>query len=38
MSTQLTANLTEEQVQQISAELDEPDWLLETRLDALAAL
>ncbi|WP_415382507.1 Fe-S cluster assembly protein SufD [Halosimplex sp. TS25] len=38
MSTQLHANLTEEQVQQISDELDEPEWLLETRLDALAAL
>ena len=38
MSTQLHANLTEEQVQQISDELGEPEWLLETRLDALAAL
>ncbi|MFC7142468.1 Fe-S cluster assembly protein SufD [Halosimplex aquaticum] len=38
MSTQLHANLTEEQVQQISDELDEPEWLLETRLEALDAL
>jgi len=38
MSTQLHANLTEGQVEQISDELDEPEWLLETRLDALAAL
>jgi len=38
MSTQLHANLTEEQVQQISEELGEPEWLLETRLEALAAL
>jgi Fe-S cluster assembly protein SufD len=36
--TQVHANLTEEQVRQISDELDEPDWLLETRLDALEAL
>ncbi len=38
MSTQVHANLTEEQVQQISEELDEPEWLLETRLEALDAL
>lgn len=38
MSTQIHANLTEEQVQEISAGLDEPEWLLEKRLDALAAL
>ncbi|QLG47358.1 Fe-S cluster assembly protein SufD [Natrinema halophilum] len=36
--TQVHANLTEEQVRQISGELDEPDWLLETRLEALDAL
>jgi Fe-S cluster assembly protein SufD len=38
MSTQVHANLTDEQVQQISDELDEPEWLLETRLEALEAL
>ncbi len=38
MSTQVHANLTEEQVQEISESLGEPQWLLETRLDALAAL
>ncbi|MWV41062.1 Fe-S cluster assembly protein SufD [Natrialba sp. INN-245] len=38
MSTQLHANLTAEQVRQISGELDEPEWLLETRLEALEAL
>ena len=38
MSTQIHANLTEEQVQEISESLDEPDWLLEQRLDALDAL
>ena len=38
MSTQVHANLTEKQVEQISADLDEPEWLLETRKDALAAL
>ena len=38
MSTQVHANLTEEQVTQISAGLDEPEWLLEKRLDALDAL
>ncbi|WP_277553569.1 Fe-S cluster assembly protein SufD [Halobaculum limi] len=38
MSTQLPANLSEETVRTISDERDEPDWLLQTRLDALAAL
>ncbi|WP_254537688.1 Fe-S cluster assembly protein SufD [Halomarina litorea] len=38
MSTQIHANLTEEQVRQISEGLDEPEWLLQTRLDALDAL
>jgi len=38
MSTQVHANLTAEQVREISDRLDEPEWLLETRLDALAAL
>ena len=38
MSTQVHANLTEEQVTEISEELGEPSWLLETRLDALDAL
>jgi len=38
MSTQVHATLTEEQVTQISEDLDEPEWLLETRLEALAAL
>ncbi|MFC7249683.1 Fe-S cluster assembly protein SufD [Halomicroarcula sp. GCM10025324] len=38
MSTQVHANLTESQVEQISEDLGEPDWLLETRKEALAAL
>ena len=38
MSTQVHANLTEAQVREISDELDEPEWLLETRLEALDAL
>jgi Fe-S cluster assembly protein SufD len=38
MSTQVHANLTEEQVTEISESLGEPDWLLEARLDALEAL
>jgi len=38
MSTQVHANLTEEQVTEISESLDEPEWLLETRLEALSAL
>ncbi|MFP9190753.1 Fe-S cluster assembly protein SufD [Natronosalvus vescus] len=36
--TQVHANLTEEQVRQISGELAEPEWMLETRLEALEAL
>ncbi|MBZ6494428.1 Fe-S cluster assembly protein SufD [Natrinema longum] len=36
--TQVHANLTEEQVREISDGLDEPDWLTETRLEALEAL
>ncbi|WP_436343266.1 Fe-S cluster assembly protein SufD [Natronorubrum sp. FCH18a] len=36
--TQVHANLTDEQVREISGDLDEPDWLLETRLEALEAL
>ena len=38
MSTQVHANLTDSQVEQISSDLDEPAWLLETRKEALAAL
>jgi Fe-S cluster assembly protein SufD len=38
MSTQVHATLTAEQVEQISADLDEPEWLLETRLEAFEAL
>ncbi|WP_254273725.1 Fe-S cluster assembly protein SufD [Haloarcula marina] len=38
MSTQVHATLSEDQVEQISEDLDEPEWLLETRLEALAAL
>ena len=38
MSTGVHASIDEATVRQISEELDEPDWLLETRLDALAAL
>jgi len=38
MSTQLQATLDEEVVREISEGLDEPDWLLEQRLDALDAL
>ncbi|GAB7017955.1 Fe-S cluster assembly protein SufD [Halostagnicola bangensis] len=38
MSTQVHANLTDAQVREISGNLDEPDWLLETRLEALEAL
>ncbi|NGM71495.1 Fe-S cluster assembly protein SufD [Natronolimnobius sp. AArcel1] len=37
-TTQVHANLTEEQVRQISEDLEEPEWLLETRLEALEAL
>ncbi|MFO7927681.1 MAG: Fe-S cluster assembly protein SufD [Halobacteriota archaeon] len=38
MSTQVHASIDEAMVRQISEELDEPEWLLETRLDALEAL
>ena len=38
MSTQLPASISAETVTEISAERDEPDWLLQTRLDALSAL
>ncbi|QIB73469.1 Fe-S cluster assembly protein SufD [Halogeometricum borinquense] len=38
MSAQLPANLSEETVREISEQRDEPEWLLETRLSALAAL
>ncbi|MFQ3317999.1 MAG: Fe-S cluster assembly protein SufD [Natronomonas sp.] len=38
MSTQVHASVDEATVRQISEELGEPDWLLQTRLDALAAL
>ncbi|UIP00840.1 Fe-S cluster assembly protein SufD [Halobaculum sp. CBA1158] len=38
MSTQLPASISEETVETISAERDEPDWLRRTRLDALSAL
>ncbi len=38
MSTQVHAELTADQVEQISEDLDEPEWLTETRLDAFEAL
>ena len=38
MSTQVHATLNEDVVEQISADLDEPDWLLETRKAAFRAL
>jgi Fe-S cluster assembly protein SufD len=38
MSTQVHASIDEATVRQISDELDEPEWLLETRLEALEAL
>ncbi|MFW5924510.1 MAG: Fe-S cluster assembly protein SufD [archaeon] len=38
MSTQLHADIAEETVRKISETLDEPEWLLETRLEALDAL
>ena len=38
MSTQVHATIDESTVRQISEELGEPEWLLQTRLDALAAL
>jgi Fe-S cluster assembly protein SufD len=37
-SAQVHESISEETVREISEELDEPDWLLETRLDALEAL
>jgi Fe-S cluster assembly protein SufD len=37
-AAQVHETISEETVRQISEELGEPDWLLETRLDALAAL
>ena len=36
--TEVHANLTEAQVREISDDLGEPEWLTETRLDALSAL
>ncbi|RNJ26581.1 Fe-S cluster assembly protein SufD [Halosegnis longus] len=38
MSTQVHASVDEATVRQLSEELGEPEWLLETRLDALDAL
>jgi Fe-S cluster assembly protein SufD len=38
MSTQIHEDVSEETVRQISEERDEPDWLLQRRLDALEAL
>jgi Fe-S cluster assembly protein SufD len=38
MSAQLPADISEETVRSIADERDEPDWLVETRLEALAAL
>ncbi|PSP50177.1 Fe-S cluster assembly protein SufD [Halobacteriales archaeon QH_3_68_24] len=38
MSTQVHPDISEQQVRTISEAADEPEWLLETRLDALAAL
>ncbi|TKX56753.1 Fe-S cluster assembly protein SufD [Halorubrum sp. SS5] len=38
MSTQAIESLSEETVRRIADERDEPEWLLETRLNALAAL
>ncbi|MFB6119048.1 Fe-S cluster assembly protein SufD [Halosegnis sp.] len=38
MSTQVHATIDESTVREISDRLGEPEWLLETRLDALAAL
>ncbi|WP_128477628.1 Fe-S cluster assembly protein SufD [Halorussus pelagicus] len=37
-ATQVHETISEETVREISDELGEPDWLLDTRLDALAAL
>ena len=38
MSTQVHAGIDEATVRELSDQLDEPEWLLETRLSALAAL
>jgi Fe-S cluster assembly protein SufD len=38
MSTQLPANISAETVRTLSEERDEPEWLLQTRLDALEAM
>src|SRR6056297_2679592 len=38
MSTQLHTDISDETVRQIAEERDEPEWLLETRLDALEAM
>ncbi|WP_266077299.1 Fe-S cluster assembly protein SufD [Haladaptatus caseinilyticus] len=38
MSTQVHSTLSEETVREISSDLGEPEWLLETRLDALDSL
>ncbi|MFB6188058.1 MAG: Fe-S cluster assembly protein SufD, partial [Halobacteriaceae archaeon] len=38
MATQLQAGISKDTVKELSATLDEPDWLLEKRLEALAAL
>lgn len=38
MSTQVSSGLTEDAVRELSATLDEPEWLLETRLNAFDAL
>jgi len=38
MSTQVTTSLSETVVRELSEERDEPDWLLETRLEAFDAL
>ncbi|WP_227354675.1 Fe-S cluster assembly protein SufD [Haladaptatus salinisoli] len=38
MSTQVHSTLSEETVREISSDLGEPEWLLETRLEALSAL
>ncbi|MFB6113035.1 MAG: Fe-S cluster assembly protein SufD [Halodesulfurarchaeum sp.] len=38
MSVALETDITEETVREISGQFDEPEWLLETRLDAVAAI
>ncbi|WP_232701149.1 Fe-S cluster assembly protein SufD [Halobacterium wangiae] len=38
MSTQIHKDISEETVRQLAAERDEPEWLLQTRLEALNAL